>query len=270
VLNKQLIDSLFNKIAIGNLSEVKKLLEKSPALINITDHDDAAVDNKYGDTLLHYAVNNNSIELAQFLIKLNENLVNKPNKYRHTPIHIAAEYGFNDMIDLLLKNGADINAIDQGGHTALHIAAAGRRKETIKLLIKNEINPTLRAITGYASDLARDQDIVNQINDYTDICNKFNLRTKQLEIAIGLTFVTSILLVSTDIGLLLKKHSGIMLLPSTILSLIMLSASVIVCYQNIIQKNNEIDKILNEEFLAIPTNLNNNYITSIQNQNKQR
>lgn len=39
-------------------------------------------------------------------------------------LHVAAVYGFADVVKVLLDKGADVNARMQGDVTALHLAAA--------------------------------------------------------------------------------------------------------------------------------------------------
>lgn len=53
-----------------------------------------------------------------------------------TPLHWAAEYGRVEVVDLLLRSGADINATENHGETPLQIAVRGDQFQVIKLLIE--------------------------------------------------------------------------------------------------------------------------------------
>ncbi|MBD0391581.1 ankyrin repeat domain-containing protein [Wolbachia endosymbiont of Pentalonia nigronervosa] len=54
-----------------------------------------------------------------------------------TPLHIAAEQGFKDEAELLLKHRADINAKDIRGNTPLHSAIVSKCEGIIEVLLKN-------------------------------------------------------------------------------------------------------------------------------------
>jgi ankyrin repeat protein len=50
-------------------------------------------------------------------------------------LHQAASNGHDDVIQLLLGHGVDVNSTDPGGRTALHFAAFYGHKSTTKLLL---------------------------------------------------------------------------------------------------------------------------------------
>jgi tankyrase len=52
------------------------------------------------------------------------------------PIHNAASYGHVEVTDLLIKNGADVNAQDVYLYTPLHEATHKKKSEICKLLIQ--------------------------------------------------------------------------------------------------------------------------------------
>ena len=53
------------------------------------------------------------------------------------PLRYAAETGHKELVELLIANGADVNAKGELGETPLHDAAQADQKEIIKLLIAN-------------------------------------------------------------------------------------------------------------------------------------
>ena len=58
----------------------------------------------------------------------------------HYPLISAAWAGQNDAVELLLNNGADVNAVDGFGRTALWYVALGGHADTARLLISRGAN----------------------------------------------------------------------------------------------------------------------------------
>ena len=58
--------------------------------------------------------------------------VDSKNRFGYTSLHIAAKKGYHRVAELLLMNGADVNAISNGGTTPLHYAS---NQPTAKILI---------------------------------------------------------------------------------------------------------------------------------------
>jgi ankyrin repeat protein len=58
----------------------------------------------------------------------------------HYPLISAAGAGENDAVELLLNNGADVNAVDGFGRTALWHVALGGHADTARLLISRGAN----------------------------------------------------------------------------------------------------------------------------------
>jgi len=69
--------------------------------------------------------------------------VNLRYKNGNTLLHYAANRGYLDVTELLLRKGADINARDTDGRTPLHEAMAYRRYDVAKFLVENGADMTL-------------------------------------------------------------------------------------------------------------------------------
>jgi ankyrin repeat protein len=71
-----------------------------------------------GETLLHLAVGQNHKELTDVLLKDGAD-VNALTTDKLTPLHMAAQNGNIEIITLLLNKGANINPVDSKGWTPL-------------------------------------------------------------------------------------------------------------------------------------------------------
>jgi ankyrin repeat protein len=112
-----------------------------------------------GQTPLHAAAFWASKEICVLLIS-NDAKINTKDKFGFTPLHAAAggvdssDFGLammviaitesedeakrlNDISDLLISKGADVNAQDNDGNTPLHWASTQGREGVAKLLISN-------------------------------------------------------------------------------------------------------------------------------------
>ena len=78
------------------------------------------------------------------------------NDFRVTPLHSAAAVSQYEIAQLLLQNGAKINAVQMNGVTPLHSAANNGNVEMVKLFLENGADKNLRMKDGkLAVDLAR-------------------------------------------------------------------------------------------------------------------
>ncbi|XP_028253766.1 NF-kappa-B inhibitor alpha-like [Parambassis ranga] len=77
-----------------------------------------------GDTLLHLAIIHEAFEHALQMIKLSHNhpFLNVQNHQRQTALHLAVITEQPQLVERLLKAGADPLLADNSGNTALHIA----------------------------------------------------------------------------------------------------------------------------------------------------
>ena len=73
-------------------------------------------------TLLHRAVGNDNMLIAEFLILDDASMVNAPDEYGWTPLHGAVQLNNLPMAQLLIDNGAAVNVKYNDGDTPLHRA----------------------------------------------------------------------------------------------------------------------------------------------------
>ena len=69
-------------------------------------------------------------------------------QYDATALQWAAEYGHEGIVEILISNGAELNALNNQGRTALHWAALNSKLETCKALIKKGAKLNIRDEKG--------------------------------------------------------------------------------------------------------------------------
>jgi len=139
---------MINAVEQHNLPELKRIIKNYEDLgvlalfIPITMHL-----NCKGETPLHKAAQLGFIDTAEVLV-LNGANVNAPDEHLKTPIFDALQHP--DFVTFLLKNGAHINARHEDGSTPLHYALTlDTHPDMPKLLINNGADIYARDNDGY-------------------------------------------------------------------------------------------------------------------------
>lgn len=86
-----------------------------------------------GDTILHLAVVGCTPEKVKDLIKICD--LNVINNMMQTPLHVATMVNRPEMVDVLIKSGARLNVHDRRGNTPLHLACQKGFKDIVILLL---------------------------------------------------------------------------------------------------------------------------------------
>lgn len=123
--------SLHSACANGNAAIVKELMKFKSKTDVLT---------KKGHTPLHLAVYSGSFDCVTELVKYNAdiNVITKSEK--NSPLHIACEKGYGKIAEFLIKNGADVHALNVLQRTPLHQAAILGRTDIGQLLLRSGAN----------------------------------------------------------------------------------------------------------------------------------
>ena len=134
--------------AKGLRAEVRTIKDESPLMLaSMTGMVDVckrliALDadvNKIGWTPLHYAASAGHVEVIKLLLKHSAYIdAESPNKT--TPLMMAAMYGNPQSVELLLEEGADASLKNDKGMTALDFADVANKQAAAKLLVRHMIS----------------------------------------------------------------------------------------------------------------------------------
>lgn len=82
---------------------------------------------------LHKGVRSGNVEIVRLLLDAEAN-IDEQADFAEAPIHIAAEEGFHEIVELLLLRGADASLTSTYGGTALDMAMAAGKETCVALL----------------------------------------------------------------------------------------------------------------------------------------
>lgn len=117
----------------GNKAKVAELLQQG-AKVNAR--------NARGCTPLYIAAENGDVETVQELLNHGADPTKGALlKHGNTPLHVAAQDGFNNIIELILAKSPNSNLRNSAKQTPLMLAAWARHPQTVTLLINHGANP---------------------------------------------------------------------------------------------------------------------------------
>lgn len=144
-------------ISLGRMELAEYLIDKG-ADINRQDN--------IGRTFLHKAAENGNLAAVKFLVEKGARL-DVLDKWNDTPLHVAANVKVNkghiEVVDYLVKNGADINLTHN--YTPIHLAITRGNLDMVKCLIDNGADLYIkRACDGTPLTYAKQQGQVEIVN----------------------------------------------------------------------------------------------------------
>ena len=146
-----------------------------------------------GNTPLHIAVRNGDTETARLLLSYYDHIYQKnplylaarygqikpaqslllpniKNSSGLTPLHLAAQNGHTEIVQLLLQNNADPNIQDNNGDTPLHFSSENDHTETVQLLLQNNADPNIQNNDDDTPlHIACEGDLTEPENDHIEI-----------------------------------------------------------------------------------------------------
>jgi ankyrin repeat protein len=130
-----LATSTLSGAAVPRLVQALKSGDRTTALALSAQRDEAVGAEADGTTALHWAVRQGDGEIIDRLLKAGAN-VSAANRYGVTPLHLAAVNGDAATIKRLLDAGANVNSLGADGETPLMTVARGGHVEAAKVLIE--------------------------------------------------------------------------------------------------------------------------------------
>ena len=115
----------------GDLRTLRDAVARRPHLLV-----DDGVGGSSGYAPLHYAAREGHAACVSFLLEVGADVDRATKEGRATALHRAAYTGQRDVLDILLRAGADAGLADSDGETALHKAAARGWADSCALLLR--------------------------------------------------------------------------------------------------------------------------------------
>ncbi|CEL11342.1 hypothetical protein ASPCAL14445 [Aspergillus calidoustus] len=140
-----LLSALYGAIYGGRLSTVQKLATLGADLHGILPLRQTTTGIEYPHTLLHYELRHtlhaaayyNRPDIVQYLLKQGAE-VNQRGPLSYTALHHASKHGHTEVVKVLLDHGAAVNLRDESwGWTPLHAAASQGSSHVIELLLEH-------------------------------------------------------------------------------------------------------------------------------------
>lgn len=123
----------------GSSGLVRVLLERGA---------DTAAVNDYGFTALHVGAMRGEPGLTELLLEAGADIETVEPTTGTTPLHMAAQVGHYEVIDVLVRSGAKVDKQAVNGETALYTAASRGEARAVGVLLRAEADPLVAHCRG--------------------------------------------------------------------------------------------------------------------------
>ncbi len=155
VLSSDEIRKFFKLIKDSNYDEVKKIISENNAYVSMVDSSTFEYQSP-----LNVAIIRGYNNIAEVIIKSGANL-NFKDVYGFTALHYCAKMNNIEIAKLLIENKADVNILNLSKEAPLHVAARYNHQEIVKLLLENKADKTLLNDSGKTPyDIARENNSI--------------------------------------------------------------------------------------------------------------
>ncbi len=102
---------------------------------------------------IHEAAMLGDVETLAYMLNLEPKLIAEYSFDGWTPLHLACFFGGFEAVELLIKQGASVNARSANGmaNMPIHAATAGNRTAIVQLLLENGANPNVQQSGGWTA-----------------------------------------------------------------------------------------------------------------------
>jgi len=160
-------DDIFATISAGDQERVGKLVAADPSLAHARNQAgvsalmQARYENKLemvallrsaaGDLDVFEAAALGDLARLRTLLASDRDLVKAQSSDGFTPLHLACFFGQPEAAEILIQQGADVNAVSPSRIAVIHSAAASRNAAIVKLVLQAGANPNLQQQGGYTA-----------------------------------------------------------------------------------------------------------------------
>ncbi|XP_049548019.1 protein phosphatase 1 regulatory subunit 12A [Anopheles darlingi] len=124
----------------GLTGDILKELRQKPSAVHRRDRSNKSA--------LHYCSSSQDIAAAASVAMVAPELIESADEDGFTPLHLAVIQGNLQLVNLLLANGADVNALDNEGHSVVHWATVCGEVEALRAVLSAGADVSTPDING--------------------------------------------------------------------------------------------------------------------------